>query len=126
MSNLLLLAVPVIFFVMLVMPQRQRAKRQRALVSSLGVGQRVVTVGGIVGTVTSTGGTAGHGTATQTIRLEVCPGTEIEVMPQAVARQLPQAPADEAPADEAPADGTASGAADGMASGAAGQPGEAR
>lgn len=38
-------------WLLLIRPQQQRVKKQRALVSSLEVGQRVVTAGGIIGTI---------------------------------------------------------------------------
>ena len=51
-----LVALPLLLALMyffLVRPQQVRVKRQRALISSLEVGDRVLTVGGMVGTVVS-------------------------------------------------------------------------
>src|SRR5437016_3421597 len=38
-------------YVLLIRPQQQRARRQRMLVSSLAVGDRIVTIGGIMGEI---------------------------------------------------------------------------
>src|SRR2546430_13839300 len=40
-----------LFWLLLVRPQRQRVERQRQLLSSLEVGDQVVTAGGLVGTI---------------------------------------------------------------------------
>lgn len=40
-----------IFYFTLILPQRRRQKRQRALIESLDVGDKVITIGGIFGTV---------------------------------------------------------------------------
>jgi len=40
-----------IFYFTLILPQRRRQKRQRALIESLNVGDKVITIGGIFGTV---------------------------------------------------------------------------
>jgi preprotein translocase subunit YajC len=50
-----LLFLPLVFAAMwfiLIRPQQQRVRNQRALVLSLEVGQEVVTVGGLIGTIT--------------------------------------------------------------------------
>ena len=39
------------FFLLIVLPQRRRATAHRALVESLGVGDEVVTIGGVFGTI---------------------------------------------------------------------------
>ena len=39
------------FFLLIVLPQRRRAAAHRALVQSLGVGDEVVTIGGVFGTI---------------------------------------------------------------------------
>ena len=42
-----------VFYVLIVMPQRKRQKALQELISSLKAGDRVVTTGGIIGTVTN-------------------------------------------------------------------------
>jgi preprotein translocase subunit YajC len=49
---LILLAFVVIFYLLLWRPQAKRAKEHRQLMASLGIGDEVVTTGGIVGKVT--------------------------------------------------------------------------
>lgn len=40
-----------LFYLLLIRPQQQRVKAQRALVSSLSVGDEIVTIGGLLGTI---------------------------------------------------------------------------
>jgi preprotein translocase subunit YajC len=81
LSGLLpLLIIGVLFYFLLIRPQQKRAKNQRELVSSLGVGDLVVTIGGFHGTVQSVDG--------DTIRLELDPGTVVTLSKQAVARRV--------------------------------------
>lgn len=52
LSTLLFLAVMVgVFYFLVLRPQRQRMKRQQELASDLAVGDRVQTIGGIIGVV---------------------------------------------------------------------------
>jgi len=54
MTTLLFPAILIaLMYMLLIRPQRQRVQRQRALVSSLAVGDRVVSIGGIIGVITS-------------------------------------------------------------------------
>jgi preprotein translocase subunit YajC len=43
----------VLMYLLLIRPQQQRVRRQRELISSLQVGDRIVTVGGLLGTIRS-------------------------------------------------------------------------
>ena len=74
------LVIGVLFYFLLIRPQQKRARQQRDLVNSLGVGDLVVTIGGF------------HGTITQmdegTVRLELSPGTVVTLSKQAVARRV--------------------------------------
>jgi preprotein translocase subunit YajC len=78
------LLFPVILFglmyLLLVRPQQQRLRKQRALLSTLSVGDRVVTVGGIIGTLTSIDG--------EEAQLEVSPGTVVTILRPAVSRRM--------------------------------------
>ena len=40
-----------VMYMLLIRPQQQRVRRQRALVSSLEVGDRIVTIGGLIGDI---------------------------------------------------------------------------
>ena len=61
---------------MLVRPQQQRVRRQRELVSSLAVGDQVVTAGGVVGRIV--------GLDDEQVRLEVAPGVVVRFLRMAV------------------------------------------
>jgi preprotein translocase subunit YajC len=69
-----------LMYFLLVRPQKQRVQRQRELVASLAVGNRVVTAGGIVGTIV--------GLTEQEARVEVAPGTVLTVLRPAVHDRL--------------------------------------
>jgi preprotein translocase subunit YajC len=51
MQFLPLIILAALMYVMLVRPQQRRVRAQRQLVASLGVGDEVVTVGGLVGRI---------------------------------------------------------------------------
>lgn len=69
-----------IFYFLLIRPQQRRARQQRALVESVGVGDEVMTIGGIFGTV--------RDTDDESFTLEVAPGVEVRFVKSAVARKL--------------------------------------
>ena len=48
-----LIAVAAIFYFMIIRPQQQRTKKQKEMQDSVQVGDRVVTIGGLYGTVKS-------------------------------------------------------------------------
>ena len=75
-----LLLIFAAFYFLIIRPQRNRQQKQRALISSLGAGDRVVTIGGLHGTVQTVD--------EDTLRLEVAPGTTITMVKGAVARRL--------------------------------------
>jgi preprotein translocase subunit YajC len=79
-SFLPLIALFAVFYLLLVRPQQKRAKQQRALVNAVEVNDRIVTLGGIHGTVRYVDDDILH--------LEVAPGTQITFNKQAVARRL--------------------------------------
>lgn len=76
---LLLIAFGAMYF-LLVRPQQKRARAQRALVSSIGVGDLVVTIGGIHGTV--------YSLDEDTVLLEIVPGTIITMTRTAIGRRV--------------------------------------
>jgi preprotein translocase subunit YajC len=76
----LLLVMGVVFYLLLIRPQQRRAKQQRDLVSSLGPGDRIVTIGGLHGTIVELDD--------ETMRLEVSPGTVVTFARAAIARRL--------------------------------------
>ncbi|MDQ3528772.1 MAG: preprotein translocase subunit YajC [Actinomycetota bacterium] len=85
-----LVLMGVAFWFLLIRPQQQRARKQRELVASIGRGDRVISIGGLHGTVETVD--------EDTVRLEVADGTVITLARAAIARRLVDA--------DAPADGT--------------------
>jgi preprotein translocase subunit YajC len=69
-----------IFYFLLIRPQQRRVRQQRELVNSLDVGDEVITIGGMLGTI--------RGLDEDEVRLEVSPGTEIRMVKSAVARKF--------------------------------------
>lgn len=69
-----------VFYALLIRPQQKRARQHRELVTSVDVGDQVVTIGGLHGLVRSVDD--------DTIRLEVAPNLDITVAKQAVSRRL--------------------------------------
>lgn len=79
-SLLMLAVVMVIFYFVLVRPQKKRLKEHNALVSSLAPGDEVLTIGGIYGFVNRVGD--------DDIWLEVAEDTEMRVTRQSVSRRV--------------------------------------
>lgn len=79
-SALSLVILVVAFYFLLIRPQQQRQKQHRELMASLAVGDRVITVGGVHGTIrTLDEDRAG---------VEVAPGIVIEFDRGAIARSI--------------------------------------
>jgi len=81
-----------IFYFLLIRPQQRRARQQRELVDSLSVGDEVVTIGGMFGTIESMDD--------ESVTLEVGSGTRIRFIKQAVARKFVQEGVEEQEASE--------------------------
>jgi preprotein translocase subunit YajC len=73
-----LVAIFALFWFMVIRPQQRRQKATHALQDSLQVGQRVMMSSGIYGTITSL--------TDDQVRLEIAPGTVIEIARAAVAK----------------------------------------
>ena len=69
-----------IFYFMLIRPQKKRVEQHRQLIESVGVGDEVVTIGGIYATVVALGD--------DEIELEVSPGTRVRFVKSAIARRV--------------------------------------
>jgi preprotein translocase subunit YajC len=87
-----LILMMVIFYFMLIRPQKRRAQQHRDLVQSLVLGDEVVTIGGLLGTVARL--------EDEAIELEVSPGTRLRFLKSAVARKV-TAETEEAAEEEA-------------------------
>src|SRR3954468_523323 len=83
MSLLIPLVLLAIMYLLLIRPQQQRVKRQRMLVSSLNVGDRVVTIGGVIGEIVSLGD--------ETIDVEIADGVVVPFLRPAINRKLDEA-----------------------------------
>jgi preprotein translocase subunit YajC len=84
----------ILMYVLLIRPQQQRVRQQQALVSSIDVGDEVVTVSGIVGHV--------EAIEEDRVYIEVAPGVTIAMLRQALGRKVEHpTEADEDETDEA-------------------------
>jgi preprotein translocase subunit YajC len=70
----------ILMYVLLIRPQQQRVRQQQALVSSIEVGDEVVTVSGIVGLV--------EAIEDDRVYIEVAPGVTIAMLRQALGRKV--------------------------------------
>lgn len=80
MDLLFPLVLLALMWLLLVRPQQQRVRRQRQLVATLEVGDRVVTAGGVLGTVV--------GLTDEEARVEVAPGTVLTVLRPAISSRI--------------------------------------
>ena len=95
-SLLFIVLMVAVFYFLLIRPQQRRARSQRSLMDSLSVGDDVITIGGLQGTITELDD--------DSVLLEVAPQIELRFIRSAIARKAPHmeeaAQADEE-ADEA-------------------------
>lgn len=78
-SSLIFLVLLIgIFYFMLIRPQKRRVQQHQQLVDSLGVGDEIVTIGGLHGTITRIGD--------DDLELEAAPGVRMRFVKSAVAR----------------------------------------
>ena len=99
----------ILMYVLLIRPQQQRVRQQQALMSSIEVGDEVVTVSGIVGHV--------EALEDDRVYIEVAPGVTIAMLRQALGRKVEHPTEvdeaddeeiDEAGDDQSPAEGAPS------------------
>ncbi len=76
-----------IFYFLLIRPQQRRVRQQRSLVESLQVGDEVITIGGLFGTILEMD--------EETITLDAGAGTRLRYLKQAVARKFVEDTEDE-------------------------------
>ena len=80
-ANLLFLGVMIgIFYLLLIRPQKKKVERHRQLVDNLELGDEVVTIAGLYGTVDSIGD--------EDITLEVAEGTTLRFRKSAIASRI--------------------------------------
>ena len=75
-----LLLMGAVFYFLLIRPQQRRQRSQRALIESVDVGDEVMTVGGMYGTVREVDD--------ESATIEVAPGVDIRFSKSAIARKL--------------------------------------
>jgi preprotein translocase subunit YajC len=68
-----------IFYFLLIRPQQRRARAQRDLVDSLGIGDEIVTVGGMYGTI--------RALDEDSVTVEIAPSTEVRFLKTAILRK---------------------------------------
>lgn len=79
--NIILLVVMVAaFYLIIIRPQQMRQKQHTEMVRSLAAGDRVITAGGLLGTVTEVG--------EDEVLVEIAPGVEVRVVKDAVNRKV--------------------------------------
>jgi preprotein translocase subunit YajC len=81
-----------VFYFLLIRPQQRRQRQQRELLSSVDVGDEVLTIGGMYGTV--------RGIQDDELTLEVAPGIQLRFLRSAIARKLTFEPEDEEAGDQ--------------------------
>jgi preprotein translocase subunit YajC len=77
------------FYFLLIRPQRNRQRQQQAVLSSLEVGDEVVTTGGIFGTIVEIDDEEG------VLTVEIAPGTRIRMLRQGISQRFVEEPEDE-------------------------------
>ena len=70
-----IIAMLIIFYFLLYRPQKQAAKQREEMLNSLKAGLRVITIGGIYGTITSPTDTVIHLKIAENVEIEVARGS---------------------------------------------------
>jgi preprotein translocase subunit YajC len=81
-----------IFYFLLIRPQQRRVRQQRDLVESLSVGDEVVTIGGLFGTILEMDD--------ESVTIDAGGGTRLRYLKQAVARKFVEETEDEEAGEE--------------------------
>jgi len=81
-SFLPLILIFVVFYFLLIRPQNKRQKEHREMVTNLGVGDEVVTAGGVLGKVTEV--------SEQFLRIEVADGVQLRVQRHTIGAIMPK------------------------------------
>ena len=81
LSSLVFLGLLIgIFYFMLIRPQKKRMENHRQLVESVGIGDQVITMTGLYGTVRTIG--------EDDMELEIAPGTTVRFLKSAIGRRV--------------------------------------
>ncbi|MFI6520767.1 preprotein translocase subunit YajC [Spirillospora sp. NPDC050679] len=95
---LLLLAVPLVFYFLLIRPQSKRRKEQLAMQNAIEPGTKVITTAGMHATVVEVDEDGG-------LLLEIAPGVQARFLKQAVMTVVKDEPTDEVEAEDEELDG---------------------
>ena len=91
LSSLIFLALLiVVFYFMLIRPQKRRVDQHRRLIESLGEGDEIVTIGGLYGRITRMG--------SEDIDLDVGGGNRLRFVKSAIARKVEEPDEDDSSA----------------------------
>ncbi|MDP2326392.1 MAG: preprotein translocase subunit YajC [Gammaproteobacteria bacterium] len=82
LSMLPLVIIFVVFYFLLIRPQQKRQKEHKEMVAKMGVGDEVVTGGGVLGKVTEVGESFVH--------IEIADGVQIKVQRHTVGSVMPK------------------------------------
>jgi len=69
-----------LFYFLLIRPQQRRSRQQKELASELGIGDEVLTLGGMYGVIKDVEG--------DSVTVEISPGTDVRMLKQAIARRI--------------------------------------
>lgn len=94
MSAIFVLAIPLVLYLLVIRPQRQRVQTQRTLLSKLAPGDEIVTAGGMIGTLLAMG--------PERATVQFAPDVVIDFLPPAIVRRLDPAPPEVADGLDAP------------------------
>lgn len=84
MSAIFILAIPIVLYLLVIRPQRQRVQTQRTLLSKLAPGDEIVTAGGMIGTLVAMG--------PERATVQFAPDVVIDFLPPAIVRRLDPVP----------------------------------
>ena len=82
-----MLLILAIFYFMMIRPQQRKEKERRRMIDELRAGAKIVFAGGLMGTIVEA--------TEKTFRVEISPGTTIEIARGCVTAVVPPAGADE-------------------------------
>ena len=76
-----LLLIGVVFYLLVLRPQKARQKAQAAMIAAIAPGSSVMTTAGVFGTVVAS--------SADEVSLEIAPGVVIRMLPAAIAKVMP-------------------------------------
>ena len=79
-SLIFLALLIVVFYFMLIRPQKRRVEQHKKLVDSIGLGDEVITIGGMYGTV--------RALREDEVELELSPGTKVRFIKSAIGKRV--------------------------------------